>query len=50
MAQARTTPASVLRSAMPSPVCPNSSAVSTMFGPGEAPRRNEKFVAAASSA
>ena len=49
-AQARTTPATVLRSAIPRPAWPSSSAVITRFGPGEAPRRKEKFVAATGSA
>ncbi len=46
----RTTPATVLRSAIPKPACPSKSAVSTMSWAGDAPRRKEKFVAATSSA
>ena len=47
---ARTTPASVLRSAIPIPASPSSAARATISSGCEAPRRNEKFVIAASSA
>ncbi len=49
-AWARTTPATVLRSAMPMPVWPRASAVSTRSRAWEAPRRKEKLVWVASSA
>ena len=47
---ARTTPETVLRSAMPRPRCPKSRLVSTRSAAGDAPRRKEKCVAQASSA
>src|SRR5271163_1510612 len=47
---ARTTPASVLRSAIPIPVKPRAAARATSSSGCEAPRRNEKFVVVASSA
>ena len=47
---ARTTPASVLRSAIPIPANPSSAARATISSGCEAPRRKEKFVIAASSA
>ncbi|MNX79315.1 hypothetical protein D3C86_1109420 [compost metagenome] len=48
--QARTTPATVLRSARPSPAWPRRMAVSTRSLGWEAPRRKEKLLAVASSA
>src|SRR5690242_4495157 len=47
---ARTTPASVLRSAMPMAARPSAAACRTISCACEAPRRNEKLVAATSSA
>src|SRR5580693_5488974 len=47
---ARTTPATELRSATPSPARPISLARSTSSSPWEAPRRNEKLVVTANSA
>jgi hypothetical protein len=48
--QARTTPATVLRSASPSPAWPRRIAVNTRSLGCEAPRRKEKLLAVASSA